>query len=581
MENQKNLFLAIVLSFLVIVVFQMVFPGPKPEPQEATQEATQQATEQAGQPPAQQAAPDGAAPPSPGAPTATTSAQAAQADRAAVLGQTARLAIDSPRLRGSIALTGGRIDDLELRDYTETVEPGSPEITLLSPPGTPLAYFAQFGWQAENKDTAVPDSETPWQADGERLAPGTPVTLHWDNGQGLRFERKLELDADYMLTVTQRVVNQSDNEVTLFPYGLVSRRGTPPVVGWLILHEGPYGVFDGKLVEVDYDDVVEQSQIDESSTGGWIGITDKYWLVAVIPDQESAVKARFVHTASDTDHYQVDYLGSAVAVPAGGAAEATGRLFAGAKEVKLVDRYAEDLGIDRFDLAIDWGWLYFLTKPIFLAIDFFYKFLGNFGLAILLLTFLIKLAFFPLANKSYRSMSAMKKLQPEMMRLREEYGDDKQRMNQELMALYKKEKVNPASGCLPVVIQIPVFFALYKVLFITIEMRHAPFYGWIHDLSAPDPMVITTLFGMIPWNPPQMLAIGIWPLIMGCTMFLQQRLNPQPADPVQAKIFMFMPIFFTFLLSRFPAGLVIYWTWNNLLSVTQQWVIMRRMGVKA
>jgi YidC/Oxa1 family membrane protein insertase len=288
-----------------------------------------------------------------------------------------------------------------------------------------------------------------------------------------------------------------------------------------------------------------------------------------------------VHSAGDVDNYQVDYLGGAVAVPAGGEASAKGRVFAGAKEVKLVDRYAEQLGIDRFDLAIDWGWLYFLTKPIFLAIDFFYVFLGNFGLAILLLTFLIKLAFFPLANKSYRSMSAMKKLQPEMMRLREEHADDKQRMNQELMALYKKEKVNPASGCLPVVIQIPVFFALYKVLFITIEMRHAPFYGWIQDLSAPDPMIVTNLFGLIPWTPPEMIAIGIWPLIMGATMLLQMRLNPQPADPVQAKVFMFMPIFFTFLLARFPAGLVIYWTWNNLLSITQQWVIMRRMGVKA
>ena len=338
----------------------------------------------------------------------------------------------------------------------------------------------------------------------------------------------------------------------------------------------------GTLEEIDYDDLREDGPIELPSQGGWLGITDKYWLASLVPDQESELVANFRHyIAEGQDRYQVDYLRPAMTVPPGETIEVTDRLFAGAKEVGLLDFYANEYGIPLFDRAVDFGWFYFLTKPIFHILHFFYQLLGNYGLAILLLTLLVKLLFYPLANKSYRAMSKMKKLQPEMMRLREQFGDDKMRMNQELMALYKKEQVNPMSGCLPIVVQIPVFFALYKVLFVSIEMRHAPFFGWIQDLSAPDPTSLFNLFGLVPWNPPAFLMIGIWPLLMGATMLLQTKLNPQPADPIQAKVMMLLPLMFIFLFATFPAGLVIYWTWNNVLSVAQQWVIMRRMGVSA
>jgi len=420
-----------------------------------------------------------------------------------------------------------------------------------------------------------------WKADRDVLAPNEPVTLSWNNGQGLVFYRRFALDENYMFTVTQRVENKSAQPVTLYSYGLISRSGTPKTLGYYILHEGPLGVLDGTLDEVKYADLREKGVIEKQSTGGWIGITDKYWLVALVPDQKTKIKARFDYAKTNgLDKYQVDFLGPETTIPAGGEAHVTNRLFAGAKEVRLLDSYAKNLGIDRFDLAVDFGWFYFLTKPIFYVLNYFNAVLGNFGLAILLLTVLIKGAFFPLANKSYRAMSKMKKLQPEMLRLRERFKEDRARLNQEMMALYKKEKVNPTAGCLPIVIQIPVFFALYKVLFVTIEMRHAPFFGWIRDLSAPDPLLVSNLFGLIPWDPPQLLHVGVWPLIMGITMYLQQKLNPQPPDPTQAKIFLALPVVFTFLLARFPAGLVIYWAWNNTLSIAQQWLIMRRAAAK-
>jgi YidC/Oxa1 family membrane protein insertase len=387
-----------------------------------------------------------------------------------------------------------------------------------------------------------------------------------------------------MLQITERVVNNGSAPVQLSPYGLVQRQGTPHTSGYYILHEGPLGVFNGTLAEYNYDKLKDKKTIEVESTGGWIGITDKYWLVSLVPDQTRKIKARFIHAViGGTDRYQVDYTEPTETVAPGGTLEVTNRLFAGAKEVRLLDRYTSELGISRFDLAVDWGWFWFLTKPIFIALDYFAVLLGNFGLAILLLTVLIKLAFFPLANKSYRAMSKMKLLQPEMEALRAKYGEDRQRMSTEMMALYKKHGANPVSGCLPIALQIPVFFSLYKVLFVTIEMRHAPFYGWIKDLSAPDPTSVFNLFGLLPWAPPEVMllghTLGAWPLIMGITMFMQQKLNPQPPDPIQAKIFLLMPIFFTFLLASFPAGLVIYWAWNNVLSVAQQWLIMRSMGV--
>ncbi|PPR19838.1 MAG: hypothetical protein CFH40_02182, partial [Alphaproteobacteria bacterium MarineAlpha10_Bin3] len=412
----------------------------------------------------------------------------------------------------------------------------------------------------------------------------SPVTLSWDNGEGLIFEQTFALDDAYMIQVSQRIKNQTASPVTMTPYGLVSRTGTPDILGFYILHEGLIGVLNETLKEIDYDDLRDDGPQEFTTEGGWLGITDKYWLVALIPDQEESIKARFIAgKRGSTDLYQTDYISQPRLIPAGSTVTVSNRLFAGAKEVKILDRYEEELKIPLFDKAVDFGWFYFLTKPIFYALDWLNTQLGNFGLAILALTVGIKLLFFPLANKSYVSMSKMKLLQPKVVELKERFGEDRQRLNQEMMALYKKEGANPAAGCLPIIVQIPVFFSLYKVLFVNIEMRQAPFYGWIHDLSAPDPLGLLTAFGLFAWDVPQSLNIvniGIWPLFMGITMFLQQKLNPTPTDPIQAKVFMFMPIVFTFLLAQFPAGLVIYWAWNNVLSISQQYVIMRRAGVK-
>ncbi|MFQ5785504.1 MAG: membrane protein insertase YidC [Alphaproteobacteria bacterium] len=582
MDDKRNLIIALALSFVIIIGWNILYDIPRQQ-----RLLKQQATEEAATPREATPAPT-AEPVDVPAPSGAPAAVEVERSPEDVLKKTVRVAIESPRLDGSISLRGGSIDDLKLTGYHETVDPQSPEITLLSPVGTTKAYYARFGWWvAPNADIAVPDADTEWKADVDTLTPDQPVTLTWDNGAGLVFTRRIALDENYMFTVTQRVTNTGTESVDLNPYGLISRSGTPKTLGYYILHEGMLGVFNGVLEEIKYkdEDIIYDSARKKggkrlNSTGGWLGITDKYWLVALVPDQSAAFDGRFRHLVSNgVDKYQVDFARGLQTVPAGGGIEVSNRLFAGAKVVKLVNHYAEDGGIERFDLAIDWGWYPFLTKPIFFTIDYFNGVLGNFGLAILLLTVIIKGLFFPLANKSYKSMSKMKKLQPKMMELRERYQDDKARLQKELMALYKAEKANPMSGCLPIVVQIPVFFSLYKVLFVTIEMRHAPFFGWIRDLSAPDPTSVFNLFGLLPFDPPGFLAIGIWPLVMGLTMFLQQRLNPQPPDPTQAKIMMMLPVVFTFLFARFPAGLVIYWAWNNVLSITQQWVIMRRMGV--
>jgi YidC/Oxa1 family membrane protein insertase len=574
MPEQRNLILAIVLSVTIIIAFQYFYELPRIKEAERQQA---QRTEQMAEPaPVEEAARDAAAPSPPGAPAS------AEVARTQALAATERVAIENGSVAGSLALTGGRIDNLVLSNYRQTTAPDSPNVRLLNPPGGPNAYFAEFGWVPGDPETAVPGRETEWRADGAAVRPDQPVTLTWDSDRGLRFARTVAIDEHYMFTLTQRVENTSDEPVTLYPCGLSSRWGTPETLGFFILHEGPIGVLGGHLNEIDYDQLRDDGPVELTSQGGWLGITDKYWLTSLVPDQDSELKANFRHYLADgQDRYQVDYLRPAITVAPGESVEVVDRLFAGAKEVELLDAYANEYGIPLFDRAVDFGWFYFLTKPIFHLLHFFYEVIGNYGVAILLLTLLVKLLFFPLANKSYRAMSKMKKLQPEMMRLREQYGDDKMRMNQELMALYKKEKVNPMSGCLPVVVQIPVFFALYKVLFVSIEMRHAPFFGWIRDLSAPDPTSIFNLFGLAPWDPPAFLMIGIWPLVMGATMLLQTKLNPQPADPVQAKVMMLLPLMFIFLFATFPAGLVIYWTWNNVLSIAQQWVIMRRMGVSA
>jgi YidC/Oxa1 family membrane protein insertase len=565
--DQKNLVVAIVLSIAIVLGFEFLYNLPRLEKQRALQAEQAQS---------QTVAPS-ATPTPPAAPGVAPVTQTPAAGTPVV---SPRIKIDAARIDGSIRLVGGRIDDIRLKDYRETVDPNSPSIVLLAPQGSPEPYFAEFGW---TPTPGAPTSDTLWTADRQTLTSDQPVTLSWDNGQGLRFERRFAIDANFMLQITDRVVNTGSVPVQLSPYGRVQREGTPHTSGYYILHEGPLGVFNGTLTEYNYDKLKDKKGIEVESTGGWIGITDKYWLVALVPDQARKIKARFIHPPDTIDRYQVDYTESTETVAPGGTLEVTNRLFAGAKEVKLLDRYTKELGISRFDLAVDWGWFWFLTKPIFIALDYFATLLGNFGLAILLLTVLIKAAFFPLANKSYRAMSKMKLLQPEMEALRAKYGEDRQRMSTEMMALYKKHGANPVSGCLPIALQIPVFFALYKTLFVTIEMRHAPFYGWIRDLSAPDPTSVFNLFGLFPWAPPEVHllghTLGAWPLIMGVTMFMQQKLNPQPPDPIQAKIFLLMPIFFTFLLASFPAGLVIYWAWNNVLSVAQQWLIMRSMGV--
>ena len=613
MSDQKNLLIAIVAAILIMVSFQYFWEQPKIEaelarqqeaakntvPERAQPKAPQTGpgqmpapgqTQAPGSPPKAETKPD---PPRPAAPDVTPGTRAPQAvppdgrpakPLAGPVIQGARVTLESTQLRGSISLKGGQIDDIILKSYRQTTDPNSDPIRLLAPIGSTKAYYAEHGWIPGDKSISVPGSDTLWKASGRRLGPEAPLRLTWDNGQGLHFTRIIAVDENYMFTITQRVQNRGSKAVTLTPYGLINRTGTPSISGFYILHEGPLGVFNETLEELDYSDLVDARQIDKTSRGGWIGITDKYWLTALIPDQKAKMTARFLHwQAGKVDKYQVDYVGVPLRIAPGGRAEAQSHVFAGAKKLDLLTGYSKNLDIFLFDRAIDFGWLWFLTKPFFYVLDFLFKFLGNFGLAILAITVMVKILFFPLANKSYRSMSEMKKLQPKILEMKERFGDDKQKLNQEMMALYKREKVNPAASCLPIVIQIPVFFALYKVLFISIEMRHAPFYGWVHDLSARDPTSIINLFGLLPFGVPAMIpdfiSIGVWPLVMGVSMFLQMRLNPTPPDPIQAKIFMFMPIFFTFIMAPFPAGLVIYWTWNNALSMTQQWIIMRRMGV--
>lgn len=569
MTEQRNLILAIVLSVGIILAFQYFYEIPRLR--EAQKAAPQQATEQ----PVSEV-PQPQAPPTPALPQAELGDMLLET----ALKQVPRVPIDNGRLHGSVALEGARFDDLTLADYRVSLAADAPEIRLLRPYGTPDAYFVEFGWLAADSSTKVPDRGTRWQVFGAGLGQAAPLVLEWDNGEGLIFRQKISLDSDYMFTVEREVVNRGSTAVTLHPWALVSRWTTPQTLGYFILHEGPIGVLDGVLREIDYSDLRDDGRAEFSTTGGWLGFTDKYWLVALVPDPSRRIDVTFRHTAPDgRDRYQADFIAEPLTVAPGASVTLVDRLFAGAKEVELLDRYQAEFGIPLFDRAVDFGWFYFLTKPIFKLLHWLYKWTGNYGVAILILTLLIRLALFPLANKSYVAMSRMKQLQPEMMKIRERFEHDKARMNQELMELYRREKVNPMAGCLPIVIQIPVFFALYKVLFVSIEMRHAPFFGWIQDLSAPDPSNVFNLFGLIPWQPPAFLHLGALPILMGVTMWLQQKLNPQPADPVQARVLMLLPIMFTFLFASFPAGLVLYWTWSNILSIAQQWLIMYRMGV--
>jgi YidC/Oxa1 family membrane protein insertase len=588
-EDSKNFIMAIVLSMAIIFAWQYFYAQPMLEKQAeiARQQQAQQA--QTGQPTGQattgQASTGQAAAPAQGAgaiPGAATAGAAGALTRDAAIAASPRLPIRTGSLEGSINLKGAQLDDLRLIRYHETVDPKSPTIVLLSPSGTPGAFFAEQGWIPTTTDAGLklPDQNTVWSAPaGATLSETTPVTLTWDNGAGLVFKRTISVDQNYMFTVRQEVENRSGAPVTLLPYGRVQRQGTPHVQGVYVLFEGLLGVLGGELQEHTYHNMTEAAEpITATSTGGWLGITDKYWAVSLIPDQASEVTGSFRFSKNGTlDIYQTDFLAKA---PVTVAPQATGafeqRVFAGAKVVELINAYQNDLKIDRFDLMIDWGWFYFITKPMFWALHFIQQLVGNFGVAILIITVLLKLLFFPLANKSYEAMARMKKLQPEMERIKTRYGEDRTKQQQEMMELYKKEKINPLAGCLPILVQIPVFFALYKVLYVTIEMRHAPFYGWIRDLSAPDPTSIFNLFGLLPFTPPHILMIGVLPILMGITMWVQMKLNPPPPDPVQAAIFNWMPLLFTFMLASFPAGLVLYWAWNNLLSILQQMAIMKK-----
>jgi YidC/Oxa1 family membrane protein insertase len=593
MTDQKNTILAIVLSALVLIGWQLYFGLPQVEKQRQMQQ--QQAQERVPPAPGSPAPPTtaptqsvpGATPQAPGQPAGVP---AQPMTREAALAASPRVRIETPSVTGSISLKGGRIDDLSLIKFRETVDPHSPPIVLLSPSGSPAPFYSEFGWLVETgAATKVPMSDTVWrQQGGGALAVGRPVTLVYDNGEGLEFRRTIAVDEDYLFTIKDEVINNGASPVTLYPYARISRHGTPPTLGYYILHEGLIGVLGDKGEQkATYKDIESKKTETFDVTNAWLGITDKYWAATLMPDTAARVHAEFAFAPlGDIKTYQTDYRLDPLTVAPRRTGTADARLFAGAKVVSIVDGYNTQLGLNKFDLLIDWGWFYFITKPMFFALDWIFHRVGNFGVAILILTVLIKILFFPLANKSYASMAKMKAVQPEMMAIRERFADDKMKQQQAMMELYKKEKVNPVAGCLPMVIQIPVFFSLYKVLFITIEMRHAPFFGWIKDLSAPDPLTVFNLFGLIPWDPTvvpvigSFLHLGPWPLIMGVTMWFQMKLNPPPPDPAQKMIFDYMPIIFTFMLAGFSAGLVIYWAWNNTLSVLQQSVIMRKHGAK-
>jgi YidC/Oxa1 family membrane protein insertase len=594
MTDQRNTILAIVLSAIVLIGWEYFYALPQKQRQEELQRQAQITQVQPapratpGQAPGSTPAAPGAAPRAPEQSGAAPAAS--QKSREAVIASSERVPIETPRIKGSISLKGGRIDDVSLAQYRETVDPSSPAIVLLSPSESPHPFYGEFGWIGQAAGAKVPGPDTVWQKGGSgALGVGRPITLTYDNGEGLVFRRTISVDDKYLFTVKDEVTNTGGAAVTLYPYALISRHGRPAnLSNYYILHEGMIGVLgDQGLQEVKYDKIEKEKNLTFNVTNAWLGITDKYWAATLLPDTDAQVQAHFSSDeVGGVKTYQTDYLLDPQTVAPGATGVAHARLFAGAKEVQLIDNYEKQLGLNRFELLIDWGWFYFFTKPLFLLMDMIFRWTGNFGIAILTVTVMLKALFFPLANKSYASMAKMKAVQPQMQALRERYPDDKVKQQQELMELYKREKINPVAGCLPIMIQIPVFFALYKVLFVTIEMRHAPFFGWIRDLSAPDPTNVFSLFGLLPYDPTHVpmighfLVLGAWPLIMGVTMWAQMKLNPPPPDPAQKIMFDWMPVIFTFMLSSFASGLVIYWAWNNTLSVIQQSIIMRRNGAK-
>jgi YidC/Oxa1 family membrane protein insertase len=491
--------------------------------------------------------------------------------------KTNRVLLENDKVKGSISLEGGIIDDLSFKNYREDLN-SKKNVTFLNPKDTDNGYFVESGWASIGNKFKVPTSKSVWNVKGNKiLTNNNPVVLEWNNGSNLIFKKKITLDENYLFKIEQEVENQSSEKIELYPYAQITRNNKPEdLQDFFILHEGFIGVLDEELKEDGYKDI-EEKKITREAAKGWIGITDKYWMTALVPESGENFKSTFLYQ----DGYKANFLlNNPKIIDPSSKSKTEIKVFIAAKEVQTIDAYAENEKIEKLDLIIDWGWFYFFTKPLFFVADYFFKLSGNFGVAIIIITIIIRLTFFPLANYSFKSMAKMKALQPEMARLKDLHKDDKVKMQQAIMSLYKKEQINPASGCLPVLIQIPFFFAIYKMLFISLEMRHQPFFGWIKDLSAQDPTSLFNLFGLIPWNPPSFLVIGILPILMGLTMFIQQKLNPAPTDPIQAKIFMFFPVFLTVILASFPSGLVLYWTVNNILTIAQQWFIMKRTKVK-
>ena len=554
--DTKNVIAAISLSAAVIILYSLFFaPSPNQQLIENNQKKTEKVSD---------------------APNIEQSEKIEAISRNEALNESKRFKFENDSIKGSVSLKGSIIDDLTFKKYKIKLNEPNPVI-LLNPKKTNDGYYLETGWVTNNKNIEMPNSDTLWIISGNsNLAPNNPVTIEWVNKQNITFKKKFSIDNQYLFTIDQSVKNNTENSYSLYPYGQVVRNKSPETQNFFILHEGLVGVFDDQLIEKDYDDI-EDKKYSITSKRGWLGITDKYWITTLIPSKNQDFRADFEYK----NKFKANYIATTPLdlTPQSEKSSST-KLIIAAKEVNIIDGYSESLEIDKFDLVIDWGWFYFLVKPLFFVVDYFFKISGNFGIAIILITICIRLAFFPLANYSFRSMAKMKVLQPEMTRLKELHKDDKMKLQQEMMALYKKEKINPVSGCLPILIQIPFFFAIYKMLFVTIEMRHQPFFGWIKDLSERDPTSLFNLFGLIPWDPPSFLIIGAWPCLMGFSMYLQQKLNPAPPDPIQAKIFMFFPIFLTVILAPFPSGLVVYWTINNILTMAQQYVIMKRTTVK-
>jgi len=559
MDN-KNVFVAIALSMSVLLFWGAFFETPKKPIDPKNNQKVEQKSEA-----------DSIAP------TINQPTIVKNISREDSIKKDKRIKIENNSIVGSINLKGAQIDDISFKNHKQKVD-GDKNIIFLNPAETENGFYIETGWTSVGNKIKIPTKESVWSVKGNNiLSENSPIVLQWNNGEGIVFEKKIELDNKYLFRITQQVRNNSNSSIDLYPYAQMTRNKIPDdIQNFYIQHEGFIGVFDDELKEDDYDDIKEKKIVRESNEG-WLGITDKYWMTAFVPEKGKNFKSTFLYD----NGYKANFI---INEPTTINKSSTGinqlRLFVSAKEVETIDGYAADQNINKFDLVIDWGWFYFFTKPLFFVIDYLFKISGNFGYAIVLLTVAIRLIFYPLANFSFKSMAKMKAVQPEMMRLKELHKDDKVKLQQEMMSLYRKEKINPASGCLPVLIQIPFFFAIYKMLFISLEMRHQPFFGWIKDLSAADPTTIFNLFGLIPWDPPSFMIIGIWPILMGASMWVQQKLNPAPADPIQAKIFAFFPLFLTIILASFPSGLVVYWTVNNILTIAQQYVIVKQTTVK-